>query len=184
LARETIVAAGSAWGADEPGKETTDGTLVEKVHGTTCSCTTHQHSSPAPQSAPPSAQHIPPTPISHLAISTTQNITKCVPPIPPPANMANPWFGSDVAARPALATLRAAVIQRPLLPSKMSATSNRRPPAHAQRISIHLQRLKARNTCPPDTHIMPYRNIKNLKHNKMRTTYPAAYEYGQSLVRQ
>jgi hypothetical protein len=29
---------------------------------------------------------------------------------PPPANMANPWFGSDVAAREYLATLRAAVV--------------------------------------------------------------------------
>jgi hypothetical protein len=66
--------------------------------------------------------------------------------------MANPWFGSDVAARSFLATLRAAVVQRPLVASKMS-TALLTPPAHAQRISIHLQHLKARlfsqNTNPP-----------------------------------
>ena len=36
---------------------------------------------------------------------------KYVPLPEPPANMANPWFGSDVAARLYLATLRAAVVQ-------------------------------------------------------------------------
>ena len=41
-------------------------------------------------------------------------------PLPPPANMANPCSGSDVADREALATLSAAVVQRPLVASKMS----------------------------------------------------------------
>ena len=56
------------------------------------------------------ATHAPPTPTSHhLAISTTQNNNHK--PDQPPANMANPWFGSDVAARLVFATLRAAVVQ-------------------------------------------------------------------------
>ena len=89
------------------------------------------------------ATNAPPTPTSHhLAISTTQNITTYVP-FQPPANMANPWFGSDVAASArSLATLRAAVVQRPLVPSKISTALI--PPAHAQRISIHFQHLNAR----------------------------------------
>ncbi len=60
-------------------------------------------------------------------------------------------------------------------------------PAHAQRISIHLQHLKARllprNICPPDSHITPSCNINNSKHNNIRTACIAACEYGQSLVR-
>ncbi len=84
--------------------------------------------------------------------------------------MANPWFGSDVAANQTLATLRAAVVQRPLIPSKMSTALLVALPAHAQRISIHLQHLKARllprNKCPPDSHITPSRNINNSKQNK------------------
>ena len=183
LPRKTIVAASSAWGADGIGNDTAGRAFVENVHIIApfiCSCATHQHSSPAPQSAPPSAQHKPPD--SHLAISTTQNRIKYVP-LYPPANMAIPWFGSDVAARLPLATLRAAVVQRPLVPSKMS-TALLQSPAHAQRISIHLQHLKARllprNTCPPDSHITPSCNINNSKHNNIRT----ACEYGQSLVRQ
>ncbi len=96
----------------------------------------------------------PPTPTSHhLAMPTSQNKIKYVPTNPPPANMANPWFGSDVAARAFLATLRAAVVHRPLVELKMSTASLLTPPAHAQRISIHLQQLNARffprNTCPP-----------------------------------
>jgi hypothetical protein len=51
--------------------------------------------------------------------------------------MANPWFGSDVAAREPLITLRAAVVHRPLVASKMS-TALVEIPAHAQRISIYL----------------------------------------------
>jgi hypothetical protein len=62
LARKIIVASSSAWGADGIGKETAGETLVENVHGiavgTTYSYATHQHSSPAAQSALPSTQHI------------------------------------------------------------------------------------------------------------------------------
>ncbi len=96
----------------------------------------------------------PPIPTSHhIAVSTTQNKIKNVPLVRlPPANMAIPRFGSDVAVRYHLATLRAAVVQRPLVALKMS-TALLAPPAHAQRISIHLYHLKARilprNTCPP-----------------------------------
>jgi hypothetical protein len=67
----------------------------------------------------------------------------------PPANMANPCSGSDVAAMPSLATLRAAVVQRPLVALNMSTALLTPPPA--QRISAHLQRHKAR-LFPPNTH--------------------------------
>jgi hypothetical protein len=84
--------------------------------------------------------------------------------------MANPWFGSDVAAREPLITLRAAVVQSPLVASKMS-TALVEIPAHAQRISVHLQRIKARfiprNTCLsriPHHTILQYQQLKN-KHN-------------------
>jgi hypothetical protein len=89
----------------------------------------------------------------------------------PPANIANPWLGSDVAARYHLATLRAAVVQRPLVPSKMSTAlllTVLLATAHAQRISIHLQHLKARfiprNTCLsrlPHHTILQYQQLKD-----------------------
>ena len=46
-------------------------------------------------------------------INNSKNKIKYVLLVPPPANMANPWLGSDVAARLRnnLATLRAAVVQ-------------------------------------------------------------------------
>jgi hypothetical protein len=92
----------------------------------------------------------------HPSMTTTQNTINYV--LPPPAIMTNPWFGSDVAAIvPNLTTLRAAVVQRPLVASKIFTTLLQ-PPAHTQPISIHLQQLKARfiprNTCPltPTSH--------------------------------
>ncbi len=69
--------------------------------------------------------------------------------VSPPANMANPCKGSDVAARDALAELSAAVVQRPRVASKMSTTLCQAP-AQAQCISGHLQRLKA-PLLPPKT---------------------------------
>ena len=78
--------------------------------------------------------------------------------------MANPCLGSDVAARKSLATLSAAVVQRPLVESKMSTTLLKTP-GPAQRISAHLQRLKARlpppNTRPPDSNFTQSPNINN-----------------------
>jgi hypothetical protein len=124
---------------------------------TNCSCATNQCSSPAAQSAPPSTKHthhkISSTNLTshHLAISATQNIIIWIPIDNPPANKANPWFGRDVAARKSLATLRTAVVQRPLVASKMSTVLKF--DMSAQRISVHIQRLKARllptNTRPP-----------------------------------
>jgi hypothetical protein len=79
--------------------------------------------------------------------------------------MANPWLGSDVAASALDATLRAAVVQRPLVASKMSTALLKTTPA--QRISVHLQRLKARllppNTRPPDSNFTQSPNINNSK---------------------
>jgi hypothetical protein len=121
-----------------------------------------------------------PTTTSHnLPISTTQ--TKNHKPVPPPANMANPCSGSDVAASALLATLSAAVVQRPLVALKMSTALL--PPPPAQRISALLQRLKPRlpppNTRPPRLqHHTQSPNIKNS--NKQSHTC----EYGQSLLRQ
>jgi hypothetical protein len=64
--------------------------------------------------APPSTQHT--APDSHITQSSNINNSKqnhkpVLELNHPPANMANPWFGSDVAARRLLAVLRAAVVQ-------------------------------------------------------------------------
>ncbi len=149
---------------------------IENVHGiadtTTCSRATHQQSSPAAQSAPFLATHAPHTSTSHhLAISIkSQNKSTYEPFEMPPANTANPWFGSDVAARTPLATLRAAVAQRPLVTLKMS-TALLRSPAHAQRISIRPQQLKALPflaTHAPHTstshHLAISKNVKSNQH--------------------
>jgi hypothetical protein len=189
LARKTVVAASRALGADGIGKETAGRALVENVHGIdpiTCSRVTHQHSSPAPQSAPHSTQHMPPA--SHITPSCNINDSKkkmTYVPLYPPANMANPWFGSDVAAcHAALATLRAAVVQRPLVASKMSTTLLKALPVHVQRISIHFQHQSEplfTQHKPPDSHITPSCNInkyEKYKQNNIRTACPAACEYG------
>ncbi len=92
----------------------------------------------------------PPTPTSrHLAISTTQNKKKYVPIVWPPANMANPWFGSDVAAREPLTTLRAAVVQRPLVELKMSTALLKLLSAHAHRISTSKRASFHATQAPP-----------------------------------
>ena len=111
---------------------------------------------------PPPNTRPPPTPTSHnLPISTTQ--TKNHKLVSPPANMAHPCSGSDVAASVRLATLSAAVVQRPLLASKMSTAL---PPA--QRISAHLQRLKPRLP-PPNTRTprLPHHTIS--KYQQLNT---------------
>ncbi len=101
---------------------------------------------PPPNTRPP-ASHI----THNLPISTTQY--KKHKPMPPPANMANPCSGSEVAASALLATLSAAVVQRPLVASKMSTTLLRPPPA--QQIGAHLQRLRARIPRLHPTHAPP-----------------------------
>jgi hypothetical protein len=57
---------------------------------------------------------------------------------------------------------------------KMS-TALLKTPVPAQRISIHLQHLKARllprNTCPPDSHITPSCNVNNSQ-NKIKYVPP------------
>ena len=121
---------------------------VYSIASNISSCATHQRSSSAPQSAPPSAQNTPPD--SHITKSPSINNSKQNhTPVSPPANMANPCSGSDVAAISSLATLSAAVVQRPLLASKMSTALLKTPPP-AQRISARLQRLKPRLP-PPNT---------------------------------
>jgi hypothetical protein len=110
-----------------------------------------------------------PIPAAHnLATSTTQTKLRYVPFLKwPPANIANPSFGSDVAANSPLATLRTAVVQRPLDPLKKSTALDAVLPARVQRISIHLQSLKTRvsppNTCPPRLQqhtILQYHQLK------------------------
>jgi hypothetical protein len=101
--------------------------------------------------------------------------------------MANPCSGSDVAASALLATLSAAVVQRPLVASKIS-TALLKTPAHAQRISARLQRLKpappsTQHTPPPDSNITQSPNI-NKKANQKSRTCVTACEYDQSLLRQ
>jgi hypothetical protein len=69
--------------------------------------------------APPSKQHMPHT-LPHHTVLQYQNKTAYALPAEPPANTANPCSGSDVAERSFLATLSAAVVQRPLVALKMS----------------------------------------------------------------
>jgi hypothetical protein len=88
---------------------------IEDVHRTetvrvTCPCATQQQSATAAQAQRVSSKHHTP-PIT--AINTHYA------PIPP-ANIASPSFGSDVAAKACRATLRAAVLQVPLVALKMS----------------------------------------------------------------
>jgi hypothetical protein len=84
-------------------------------------------------------------------------------PMSPPANMANPWKGSDVAAKLPLSTLSAAVVQRPLALKMSTALLQAVPTQRITRITVRLQRLKAhlppQNTRPPPpshiTHNLP-----------------------------
>jgi hypothetical protein len=89
--------------------------------------------------------------------------------------MANPCSGSDVAARIPLAALSEAVVQRPLVALKMS-TASRKPLDTAQRISAHLQRLKARlpppNTRTPDSNITQSPNVNNSKQKNNHKPVP------------
>jgi hypothetical protein len=147
---------------------------VYSIASNISSCATHQRSSSAPQSAPPSAQNTPPD--SHITKSPSINNSKQNhTPLSPPANMANPCSGSDVAANSNLATLSAAVVQRPLLASKMStalhATLATLLPAQRiiyQRSSPAPQSAppSAQNT-PPDSHITQSRSINNSTQNKI-----------------
>jgi hypothetical protein len=69
----------------------------------------------------------------------------------------------------------------------MSTALLKPPPGAAQRISAHLQRLKARlpppNTRPPDSNITQSPNINNPK-QKSQTWFVSACDYGQSLLGQ
>ncbi len=58
-------------------------------------------------------------PLPHTPTPTINNFNTCYAPMPP-ANIASPSFGSDVAASCRRPTLRAAVVQIPLLALKMS----------------------------------------------------------------
>jgi hypothetical protein len=94
----------------------------------------------------------------------------------PLANMANPCSGSDVAERPFLATLSAAVVQCPLLALKMS-TALLTASAHAQRISIHPQQLKAPPSKQHMPHTLPHHTV--LQYQKFKTKQNS-YCLGQS----
>jgi hypothetical protein len=107
--------------------------------------------------------------LPHPTISQYQQLKQNHIPVKPPANMANPWLGRDVAARLPLTALRTAVVQRPLVASKMS-TALLQTPGAAQRISVHLQRVKARllptNTRPPTpaSHHLPISTTQTKLH--------------------
>jgi hypothetical protein len=81
-----------------------------------------------------------------LQYQQLKNKLKCAPNIAPPANMAIPWFRSEVDARDALASLSREVVKLQSVALKMSTTilALREPcTAHVQRISIHIRPLKA-----------------------------------------
>jgi hypothetical protein len=80
----------------------------------------------------------------------------------PPAKMASPWFGSDVAARFHRATLRAAVFHFPLIASKISATALPEPLPTAQHISN-----PKRSTCNPTASLpLPSPKTHNTRQNQ------------------
>ncbi len=71
----------------------------------------------------------------------------------PPANIANPWIGSEVAARPSRATLSAAVLHLPLLASKISTALLLSTLPSAQRIKNRQRQLNAQTPFDPN-HIL------------------------------
>jgi hypothetical protein len=75
-------------------------------------CTRHQHNPHTPHSCIPLAPKL----IMQKLKRTQQHV------LVPPAKIATPAFGSDVAARSDRATLRAAVLQAPFVTLKMSVT--------------------------------------------------------------
>jgi len=109
---------------------------VEDVHsiGKTCTCARHQQSAAEAQAHFKARKHPCPTPTSAFNDCNT-----CYAPWPP-ANIASPSFGSDVAARQHRATLRAAVVHIPLVALKMSTLLPPTPPA--QDISNQRRQLK------------------------------------------
>jgi hypothetical protein len=77
----------------------------------------------------PKLQHSPShTPLFHLSFRNPHNTSHHQPelkshkPVEPPANIANPWFGSEVEVKNFRATLRAAVLHRPVFALNMSTT--------------------------------------------------------------
>jgi hypothetical protein len=97
---------------------------VEDVHSVggaaAVPCARHETCTRNQQKQPPPAQasHSPTRTTQHAKMqkSTWQHVRL------PPAKIATPTFGSDVAARPVRATLRAAVLQAPDVTLKMSTT--------------------------------------------------------------
>ena len=81
---------------------------------------------------------MPPTHTPPLAIN---DFNTCYA-LEPPANIASPSFGSDVAASCCRATLRAAVVHIPLLALKMSTVLKLLPPKSAQGISNQQRQQK------------------------------------------
>ena len=124
------------------------------------------------KSAPPSTHHMPPSPFPPITTHTqhsAQSTPKNNKPVKPPANIANPSAGSDTATRLSRATLRAAVLHRPLLALKMSTTSLRELPAQR-----HQQSAAAAQSPPPSTHHMqPPSSPPIIKtHATRNTIYP------------
>jgi hypothetical protein len=99
----------------------------------------------------------------------------------PPAKIATPAFGSDVAARFDRATLRAAVLQAPDVTSKMSTTLEKVPAAHGIRQAHAIDTI----TAPPHSRI-PLTLIPILLHTKQNNTRrtPATSEDRDSRIRQ
>ncbi len=108
----------------------------------------------------------------------------------PPANIANAWFGSEVAARRSRATLRVAVFHRPvfalnmfttLLYSSVSAERCQKPAAEAYRTPPSDEITYCNHPLPTlakdATQCVINQNIK------LQTFFIAAREHRQSFVR-
>ncbi len=94
-------------------------------------CATHQQSAAAAAATPRHSRSPPPPQIQPPAINDI-NIYYV---LSPPANIASPPFGSEVAARYCRTTLRAAVVHAPLFTLNMSTILTKLPLASAQHIS-------------------------------------------------
>ncbi len=110
-----------------------------------------QHNSPLPNTLPP-----PQTPPPAITDINTCNALE------PPANIASPSFGSDVATSHHRATLRAAVVHTPLVALNMSTVLTAFPLAPAQRTSNQQQQQQQHTSPLPHTPPSPHHPLQSL----------------------
>jgi hypothetical protein len=158
---------------------------VNSIAITTYSCATHQRSSPAPQSAPPSAQNT--NPDSHITPSRYINnlnqnhvhtilTTACK-------------YGQYLVRQRRRCEMNPCHAERSSRPTSTGRIENVNGVFPTICCCATLKESSpapqsappsAQNT-PPDSHIKPSRYINNLNQNHVHTSHTTACEYGQSL---